>query len=109
MWRLAVSWAVAVALCGGCRSAAEPAFVAGPNSPIAVGPGPECPAIADFNGDGRPDIVVTCGSPAAPRAGGVLLLLNEGDARFAATPAGRIELPQPVDSLALADFNEDGF
>ncbi|HEX5010638.1 MAG TPA: VCBS repeat-containing protein [Planctomycetota bacterium] len=107
MQGLAVGWAFAVAVCSGCRTAAEPAFVEGPDSPIAVGPGPETPALADFDGDGRPDIVVTCGSRAAPQVGGVLLLLNQGGARFAAAPAGRIELPQPVDSLAVADFNED--
>src|SRR5262245_33314343 len=100
MWLLAPSAAL-VAL-GGCRTDSdagagksagtgpEAAFVAGPNSPISVGPHPVTVVIADFTGDGKPDLALTCGSKAEPDKGGIVLLLNQGAARFAPAPGGWI-------------------
>lgn len=106
-----LQWSCAgtAALCFGCGTTAvrSSEFVAGPNSPITVGPQPSSPATGDFNGDGRLDIVLTCGTQAAPKVGGVLLLLNQGAASFVTARQGRIEMPEPVDSLAVADFNGD--
>lgn len=98
-----------VAWCAGCRSGAvaQHGFVAGPNSPIAVGAAPSALAVADFNGDGRPDLALTCGAPAEAGKGDILLLINDGDARFKPGKAGRIDVGQPVDALAVADFNGD--
>ena len=99
----------ALALCPGCQSdAGGPSlFAAGPNSPIAVGPNPSAPAIADFNGDAKPDIVLACGTRADPETGGILLLLNDGAARFTHSPGGRIDVGIAVTELAVADFDGD--
>jgi len=113
--RLAARWSmpcvVLVVSCAGCRSGAtpHPAFVAGPNSPIPVGPQPSALTIADFNGDGRPDIVLTCGSPSDSQSGGaILLLLNDSATRFTPSPGGRIQVSDSLTELAVADFNGDG-
>src|SRR5262245_52580986 len=108
--RFLAPWIVFAALCAACRtdSGAPPLFIAGPNSPIAVGPNPAAPVIADFNGDGKPDIAVACGTRAEPEKLGILLLLNDGAARFAPAPGGRIDVGISVTQLAVADFNGDG-
>jgi hypothetical protein len=76
-------------------------FVAGPTRDFAAGNGPTSIVVADFNGDGRPDIAVSDEGDNA-----VTVLLNAGSMLFTALP----ELPvgtAPV-SIATADFNEDG-
>ena len=67
--RVLMPWAAFVVLCPGCRTGADPqaGFVAGPNSPIPVGSHPVTVIIADFTGDGRPDIALTCGTRADPK------------------------------------------
>jgi hypothetical protein len=58
-------------------------------------------AVADLNGDGRPDLVVWSGS--------VFVLLGNGDGTFQpAINAFLDSLGNLVGSLALADFNHDG-
>src|ERR1044071_6023121 len=94
-------------MAAGCGAVAAPLFVGGPGSPIAVGPKPSSPVVADFNGDGRPDVALTCSRPEAPDVGGVLVLITGGAARFARGPAGWMSVGQPVDSLTVADFNGD--
>src|SRR5262249_8512945 len=107
-----LSCTLLVVLCQGCQSAASRwrPFEQGPNSPIRVGIHPSAPSVADFNGDGRPDVVLTCGNDRDRSAGGgVLLLLNDGAARFSPGPAGRIDVGEPLTELAAADFNGDRF
>lgn len=70
-------------------------------SPYGPGPGAQTTALADFDGDGRLDVVVTDFATTTPRA-----LRNIGGGRFGA--------PQPLPaaygvlSVGTADFNGDG-
>ena len=77
------------------------------NPPVsyATGPGTTSVLAADLNGDGNPDLVVSCLGNATT-APAVWVLLNNGDGTFGtavAYPAG----PAPV-SMAAADLNGDG-
>ena len=47
-----------------------------------VGINPKAVVIADFNGDGKPDIVANSGDPAIGDPGNVSILLNNGDGTF---------------------------
>ncbi|HYW43991.1 MAG TPA: VCBS repeat-containing protein [Bryobacteraceae bacterium] len=63
--------------------------------------------VADFNGDGKPDLAVSYfGSDTAGTGGGVFVLLGNGDGTFGA-PKSISAGSAPV-SLAVADFNGDG-
>src|SRR4029077_12525270 len=55
-------------------------------------------AVRDFNGDGRPDLVVGTASRLA-------VMLNLGHATFGPAVSTGISQPAPV---AIADFNNDG-
>lgn len=82
-------------------------FAAGP--PLAGAPGPQAIASADFNGDGRPDMVAVetdfscCGGPGAA----LVTLLEQADGSFRA-----VSLPQNSDELPMlllaGDVNGDG-
>jgi len=63
--------------------------------------------VADFNGDGKPDVVETTYRPAEAVGVSVYLWLGNGDGTFGnvvATPLGSAV----ASSLATADFNGDG-
>jgi FG-GAP-like repeat/PASTA domain len=81
------------------RSATGPTPTFAAPKTYAAGKDPDSPAIADLNGDGRPDLAVT-------NARSVSVLLNRGDGSFEAKHdyATRRE----PDSLAIADLNGDG-
>jgi hypothetical protein len=69
----------------------------------AVGPLPQAPAVADFNGDGHLDLAVpNQGYPAK----GVSVLLGNGDGTFQA--AQNYATNSTLYSLAVGDFNADG-
>ena len=71
-------------------------------SPVAVGNGPESVAVADFDGDGRPDLAI-----ANAGSGNVTVLLGDGSGGF--SPAGPpVAVGSVPESVAVADFNGDG-
>ena len=70
-------------------------FAAPINSGTAAGP--SAPAVADFNGDGKPDVAVS-------DAGSVYILLGNGDGTF----KPQIGYAAGATGIALADFNADG-
>lgn len=57
-------------------------------------------ALADFNGDGKPDILAVGGST-------IYVLLNNGDGTFAAPVSTAINTSAPG-AIAVGDFNGDG-
>ncbi|MGA7343548.1 MAG: VCBS repeat-containing protein [Terracidiphilus sp.] len=76
------------------------------SSTPATLPWPQAVAVADFNGDGKLDLVVPVYSIFAPTSDASVLLGN-GDGTFTAGP----EVPasgQNANNAAVADFNSDG-
>jgi hypothetical protein len=67
-----------------------------------VGTGPAAVAVADFNGDGTPDLAVANSS-----SGDVSILLGNGDGTFQAAVNFNAAMPNP-EALATGDFNQDG-
>ncbi|HSY90363.1 MAG TPA: VCBS repeat-containing protein [Candidatus Binatus sp.] len=74
-------------------------FTAGPTFPL-FGQNVNNAAVADFNGDGRPDLALSL-----PDADQVQILLGNGDGTF--TPLAPITV-NGVFSVATADLNRDG-
>ena len=77
-------------------------FTAVTGSPFAVGSGPICVAVGDFNGDGKPDLAV------GTYGGALTVLLGDGTGGFTAAPGGTLALGGILNSVAVADFNGDG-
>lgn len=73
-------------------------------SPIAVGSGPNYAAVADFNGDSRPDIAVSNFVTSD-----VTILLRQAGGGFAQEAGSPIRLPDPgrASAIATADFTGD--
>lgn len=76
-------------------------FTADTNGPFAVGANPTAVAAGDFNGDGKPDIVVT-----NIHDNTVSVLLGDGIGGFG--PQRVISVGVNPYSLAVGDFNGDG-
>ena len=97
---------VLVATAAGARAVGPPiAFAAAVSSPtggtFGPGPGAETTVVADFDGDGRLDVVVTDFLTTTPR-----LLRNTGGGHFAA--AQLLPAAYGVLSIGTGDFNGDG-
>ena len=75
------------------------------NNP-STNPYPQSVAVADFNGDGKLDLVVPVYSIFTP-ATDANILLGNGDGRFIAGPAFPVT-GQNVNNAAVGDFNGDG-
>jgi hypothetical protein len=83
---------------------------------FAAGNDPHALAVADFNGDGIPDVAVASWNVDAdghPTAGDVSILLGDGDGTFhEATDGGGRPLRFPVGvnpvAMVASDFNHDG-
>jgi hypothetical protein len=111
---LAVTGFVALALLHSVAQdkprAPRPQFVAATGSPVAVGPMTQKVLVADLNGDGNPDIVLTCGGTTQgkpdPKKGFVAAILGDGRGGFRlAQPL----IPIGADGLkaAVGDLNND--
>ena len=73
---------------------------------VPTDPAPQADVIADFNGDGKPDLAVAIGNAGSP-ASSVDVLLGNGDGTFNAAPA----VPSTnatAGSIIAGDFNGDG-
>src|SRR5215472_17732029 len=80
-------------------------FAPAKNYPVGINP--KAVVIADFNGDGKPDIAVAnSGDPGIGDPGNVSILLNNGDGTF--QPANDITAGKNPCSIAVGDFNRDG-
>ncbi|HUB82796.1 MAG TPA: FG-GAP-like repeat-containing protein [Bryobacteraceae bacterium] len=66
-----------------------------------TGTGANSIAVGDFNGDGKPDLVLG-------QSGGAAVLLGNGDGTFKLPGAGQLLTSPTARSLVVADFNQDG-
>jgi hypothetical protein len=90
---------VALGLVLGAPGKSKAGFVTAPTYP--AGDGPSSVAVGDFNGDGRPDLVV-----ANEWGSTVTVLLGNGDGAFQA--AQSYDVDGGSSSVAVGDFNGDG-
>lgn len=74
------------------------------NLRFAVGSGPGSVAIADFNGDGKLDIVT-----ANEQSGDVSVLLGDGKGGFSPAPGSPFPAGHSPNDIAVGDFNRDGW
>lgn len=73
-------------------------FTPAPGSPIAVAGTPFAMAVADFNGDSKPDLAV------ANDNGTIDILLGKGDGSFTEAPGSPITAGANFDRVVAADF-----
>jgi hypothetical protein len=80
-------------------------FAPAPGSPFAAGPEPNDLAIADFNGDGHPDVAVANHGTKV-----VTILLGNGHGGFSFGPGSPFSVPSNPHphGIVAADFNGDG-
>lgn len=85
-------------------------FIEAPNSPITVGGAfeiCEAVAVADLNGDGIPDLVVT-NDAYVYGPSSVAILLGKGDGTFTPAPNSPVQVGSGPLSVAFGDLNGDG-
>jgi hypothetical protein len=84
-------------------------FAHAPGSPFPAGPTPFGAAVADVNGDGRPDVVVAnySGHADATADDGLTWIRNDGNRRFTPVPL-RLARGDYSSSVATGDVNGDG-
>ena len=81
-------------------AAATAEFALAPGSPFIVGASPLALAVADFNGDGWPDLAIA----STP----VMVLLGNGAGGFTAAPGSPFRVGRGSKSVVVGDFNRDG-
>jgi FG-GAP-like repeat len=74
----------------------------------AAGPHPSSVAVADFNGDGIPDLAVASQGTYPDYKGTVSILLGNGDGTFQAAQSYAVGAGFRRPSLTVGDFNGDG-
>ena len=82
-----------------------------PAGPITMQPAGDVTwwaVVADFNGDGKPDVVETTLQPSESVVGSVYLWLGNGDGSFGNVITTPLSGPVTLSQLATADFNGDG-
>ena len=86
----------------------EGTFAEARNSPVPVGLTPYSVVVADFNGDGIPDLVTANDAVVNGNPGTVTILLGSGDGGF--TEASGSPIPVGMNPLIVTagDFNADG-
>lgn len=72
-------------------------------SRFATGSAPGSVEVADFNGDGKPDLVV-----ANEQSQDATVLLGDGRGGFTAAPGSPFAAGQQPNDIAIGDFNRDG-
>ena len=98
---LVLAGCAVAALVAGSARAVDPTFTPAPGSPFPVGTEPHSIAAADFDRDGRPDLVV-----ANSGSDNISVLLGTGNGSFAA--ALTIAVGDSPHGLTAADVNRDG-
>jgi hypothetical protein len=94
-----------VALCCALAAPASAAVEFGRPTGFAVGSAPSGVAIADFNGDGKPDLAVTSSGDSMTS-----ILLGDGGGGFAAAPGSPLTDPGGMSTnlgVAAGDFNSN--
>jgi len=79
-------------------------FTASGTSPFATGTHPTSLATGDFNGDGNTDLAITNSIDDT-----VTILLGNGSGGFTAASGGPFAVGHAPNSIAVADFNGDGY
>lgn len=104
--RTMTAWAalaLAVVPATAATSARRVTFTPAPGSPHALGGQPGDVAIADMNGDGRPDVIV-----AAASSSELSVLLGDGTGRLARAPGTPRRVGMPPGLMEVADLDRDG-
>ena len=84
------------------------AFSAAPGSPHTTGAGPMSLVVADFNGDGKPDLASSAEGTSTVPANDITVLLGTGTGDFTTAPGSPFSAHNGPTGLAAGDFNEDG-
>jgi hypothetical protein len=90
----------------GAAGETRPFFV--PHAIVAAGTHVKDFAVADFSGDGTPDLAVMAGSSSHWKTDTVAVMLGLGGGVFRAGPGSPIKLSAETAEIWAADFNGDG-
>lgn len=75
---------------------------------VAAGFNPRTLAVADVNGDGKPDLIVATGVDAASSSFQISIFLGKGDGTFSAPLAVPVPAGETPNAIAMLDLDGDG-